>query len=124
VIQGAAEVGQLSEDELQKAVSFCMNIFNPTSPEQHRRLLEAGILTEELLDIHGPMADVTAIQNHFSEECECSEAAREEGEMVLKKINARKVVHMEYGIGNLETEALHGLVAKLHRGSLGLRTVE
>ena len=40
---------------------------------------------------------------------------------VLDKINARKVVHAEYAIHNLELEPLEqGLVVRLERGRLGL----
>lgn len=29
---------QLSEDEIQKALDFCVNLFSPTTPEQHERV--------------------------------------------------------------------------------------
>ena len=36
VIQGGAEMGaNLSEDEVQRALDFCVNLFSPTTPEQH-----------------------------------------------------------------------------------------
>lgn len=36
VIQGGADMGaRLSEDEVQRALDFCVNLFNPTTPEQH-----------------------------------------------------------------------------------------
>jgi hypothetical protein len=43
-----------------------------------------------------------------------------ETKMVLHKINARRVVHSEYGINNLESEPLNGLVVRLEKGRLGL----
>ncbi|KAI0090520.1 hypothetical protein BDY19DRAFT_991965 [Irpex rosettiformis] len=46
VIQGGADMGKtLSEDEVQRALDFCINIFSPTTPEQHesvqRKILES-----------------------------------------------------------------------------------
>jgi len=45
VIQGGAEMGaRLSEDELQRALDFCVHLFSPTTPEQHelvRKRLES-----------------------------------------------------------------------------------
>ncbi|KAF7799925.1 hypothetical protein EIP86_011168 [Pleurotus ostreatoroseus] len=46
VIQGGAEMGaRLSEDEVQRALDFCVHLFHPTTPEQHesvrRKLQEA-----------------------------------------------------------------------------------
>ncbi|TCD62537.1 hypothetical protein EIP91_006764 [Steccherinum ochraceum] len=36
VIQGSSEMGaKLSEDEVQRALDFCINLFNPTTPEQY-----------------------------------------------------------------------------------------
>lgn len=36
MIQGSAEMGaQLSEDEVQRALDFCVHLFSPTTPEQH-----------------------------------------------------------------------------------------
>ncbi|KAI0072427.1 FAD/NAD(P)-binding domain-containing protein [Panus rudis PR-1116 ss-1] len=41
VIQGGAEMGaKLSEDEVQRALDFCVNLFNPTTPEQHASVKE------------------------------------------------------------------------------------
>ncbi|KAI0779599.1 FAD/NAD-P-binding domain-containing protein [Fomes fomentarius] len=44
VIQGGADMGaRLSEDEVQRALDFCVHLFDPTTPEQHesvRRKLE------------------------------------------------------------------------------------
>ncbi|KZP19599.1 FAD/NAD(P)-binding domain-containing protein [Athelia psychrophila] len=40
--------------------------------------------------------------------------------MVVNKINARKVMHSEYSLNNLEVEEVNGLVVRLQRGNLGL----
>ncbi|OSD04122.1 FAD/NAD(P)-binding domain-containing protein [Trametes coccinea BRFM310] len=46
VIQGGADMGaRLSEDEVQRALDFCVHLFDPTTPEQHetvRRKLEVA----------------------------------------------------------------------------------
>ena len=46
-----------------------------------------------------------------------------ETKMVLKKINARRVVHSEFTMNNLESEDLNGFVVRLKKGSLGLTKV-
>lgn len=50
VIQGGAEMGtRLSEDEVQRALDFCVRLFSPTTPEQHesvRRKLSEAMLSE------------------------------------------------------------------------------
>ena len=43
-----------------------------------------------------------------------------ETKMVVNKINARRVVHSEYAINNLESEGLNGFVVRLEKGNLGL----
>jgi len=46
-----------------------------------------------------------------------------ETKMVVNKINARRVVHSEYAINNLESEGLNGFVVRLETGKLGLTKV-
>lgn len=46
-----------------------------------------------------------------------------ETQLVLHKINARRVVQSEYEINNLESEPLNGLVVRMERGRLGLMQV-
>jgi len=43
-----------------------------------------------------------------------------ETKLVLDKINARRVVHSEFAINNLESEPLDGLWVRLEKGRLGL----
>jgi flavine halogenase len=65
VIQGASDMGiRLSEVELQRALDFCVRLFDPTTPEQHARLEAKGneaILGNsrlgELLDLRAPILD-------------------------------------------------------------------
>ncbi|KIY50298.1 FAD/NAD(P)-binding domain-containing protein [Fistulina hepatica ATCC 64428] len=104
VIQGGADVGaRLSEDEIQKSLDFCINLFNPTSPEQHDRE-EKAMADKRLLAANAP--------------------DKEERTMVLKKLNARRVVHAEYNINNLEVESIEGLAVRLVKGKLGLTRVD
>lgn len=53
---------KLSEDEVQKALDFCVNIFSPTTPEQHesvrRKILESHWVPDEH-DEHDEPADST-----------------------------------------------------------------
>jgi flavine halogenase len=178
---------RLSETELQKSLDFCVNLFNPTTPEQHERVAK-NVLFKELLDVTAPVVDpilpesvlnveknpkvvtvvevgwgcgrgeaygsrimkwinsiappvvggdaMAAISNmvkrpvsgggrvragsESSSECE----RMAEMQMVLQKINARRVVHSEYGINNLESEPVDGFVVRLERGRLGLVRVK
>lgn len=121
---------RLSETELQKSLDFCVNLFNPTSPDQHERLSKRGDITKELLDVASPVVDPTSFENILHVECydqfgdsngNSSDTEKTaETRMVLNKINARRVVHPEYAINNLEQEPLDGYVVKLERGKLGL----
>ena len=43
--------------------------------------------------------------------------------MVMEQTNARRLVHQEYLVNNLEAEEIDGLVVRLQRGSLGLSRV-
>lgn len=134
VIQGASDMGaRLSETELQKSLDFCVNLFNPTSPDQHERLLKRGDIAKELLDVASPVVDPASFENtlHVEYYDRCGDSNEDQGNssdtekaaetrMILNKINARRVVHPEYAINNLEQEPLAGYVVKLERGKLGL----
>ncbi|KAH9485155.1 Flavin-dependent halogenase armH1 [Psilocybe cubensis] len=132
VIQGASDMGaRLSETELQRSLDFCVNLFNPTTPEQHERLAHCGDIGKELLDVASPVVDPSvfedtlcvgrALDNSLDDPANSSDVERAtETKMILNKINARRVVHPEYAINNLETEPLSGYVVKLERGKLGL----
>ena len=121
---------RLSETELQKSLDFCVNLFSPTTPEQHECLSRCSDVAKELLDVAAPVVDPSIFERslHVSQpsthaedkanSSDCEKAA--ETKMILNKINARRVVHPEYAINNLETESLGGYVVKLERGKLGL----
>ena len=112
-----------------------MNLFNPTSPEQHERLSRSGKIGKELLDVTTPVMDPSMLESTLrvgqinsktchleSEDSELSSDSERASEirMMLRKINARRVVHSEYAINNIELEPLGGYVARLERGKLGL----
>lgn len=163
VIQGAADMGtRLSENELQKSLDFCVNLFNPTTPEQHDRL-EGTIKSRDLLDVHSTVlpsatlmsavqiepklkipavidrttgkgwrnpasssdsdSDDDFLDSGFEEELSSDTEKAEETKMVLNKVNARRVIHAEYALNNLEDEALGGYVVRLLKGNLGLSKV-
>ncbi|KAF9075633.1 hypothetical protein BDP27DRAFT_1212578 [Rhodocollybia butyracea] len=137
VIQGASDMGcRLSESELQRSLDFCINLFNPTSPEEHESV--GGLLTRlsegnELMDVTKPVVDPETLKhalkasapNCLSEIDGTKDSIAHEGcesksKMVLDKINARRLVHSEYVINNLEAEELGGYVVRLDKGRLGL----
>jgi len=154
---------RLSETELQKSLDFCVNLFNPTKPEQHERVAK-HTLFKELLDVTAPVVDPILLESVLNVEknpkvvsvvefgcgrgrgepdyeehrasrggnfkhgekaskrggrvragsessSECERIA--EMQMVLQKINARRVVHSEYGINNLSSEPVDGFVVRL-----------
>ncbi|PPQ77190.1 hypothetical protein CVT25_011036 [Psilocybe cyanescens] len=136
VIQGASDMGaRLSETELQRSLDFCVNLFNPTTPEQHEHLSRYGDVAKELLDITAPVVDPSVFEdtlcvghapdNSPDDPADSSDFEKvTETKMILNKINARRVVHPEYAINNLETEPLAGgYVVKLERGKLGLMMI-
>ncbi|TFK44432.1 FAD binding domain-containing protein [Crucibulum laeve] len=130
VIQGASDMGaRLSETELQKSLDFCVNLFNPTSLEQQERLSQCRSFGKELLDVAGPVVDPIIFENtlHVEQNRSGSDGSSDsdsekvfETKMILNKINARRVVHSEYAIHNLESEPIGGYVVRLERGKLGL----
>ncbi|KAF7321539.1 hypothetical protein MKEN_00674800 [Mycena kentingensis (nom. inval.)] len=149
VIQGASDMGQrLSEHELQKSLDFCVNLFSPTSPEDHSRVAAQPHITQSLLDVASPLVDPSVLEmalhvepnvkvrsappvsrNHSrkgagvgNRDRSASEVA--ETRMVLQKINARRVVHSEYAINNFESEPIGGYVARLDKGNIGLTRID
>ncbi|KAJ6558434.1 FAD binding domain-containing protein [Mycena vulgaris] len=145
VIQGASDMGAtLSESELQKSLDFCVNLFNPTSPEQHDRVASQPEIGQAFLDVAFPVVDPDVLEKALhveqnpnspqkslppptrmrltTRDRSASEVA--ETRMVLKKINARRVVHSEYAINNFESEPVAGYVVRLEKGRLGLTRLD
>ncbi|KAF5351714.1 hypothetical protein D9756_007522 [Leucocoprinus leucothites] len=130
VIQGASEMGaRLSESELQKSLDFCVKLFDPTTPEDHERASFMDGLPHDLLDVSTPIIDPGVLEKTLSVESfghSCDEDSGSDTEkanetrMVLHKVNARRVIHSEYAIHNMELENLEGYVVHLERGKLGL----
>lgn len=140
---------RLSENELQKSLDFCVNLFSPTVPEDHERVVRSGKVNKELLDVAAPIVNPSVFQSalkienrsccsgrnatppskkrdavNFNADASGSDSETErieETKMVLEKINARRVVHSEYSINNLEVEYLEGFAVVLEHGQLGLR---
>ncbi|KAL1696002.1 hypothetical protein GGG16DRAFT_121324 [Schizophyllum commune] len=136
VIQGGADIGiRLSEDELQRSLDFCANLFNPTTPEQHAELVLGGEIAKDLLDVNKPVVDRAVLNEalHMHDEKDdegrlggndgVRSERRGETQLVLDKINARRVIQPEYAISNMENEGIDGYAVRLQRGNLGLNKV-
>ncbi|KAG8221340.1 hypothetical protein J3R82DRAFT_1509 [Butyriboletus roseoflavus] len=125
VIQGASDMGtQLSERELQSALDFCSKFFHATSPEQRARALRCG-LPDDLFDVSVAPADPKEIEVTLDRAGTSVEKSTDIHmvRMVVEQSNARRVVHREHLINNLEAEEIGGFVVRLQRGSLGLSNV-
>ncbi|KAF8551969.1 FAD/NAD(P)-binding domain-containing protein [Imleria badia] len=130
VIQGASDMGtRLSERELQNALDFCSKFFLPTSPEQRARALQCG-LPDNHFDVSMEPVDPKEIDVTLGRDG--ANLGPFDGEstqvhnvrMVMEQANARRVVHREYLVNNLQAEKIDGYVVRLQRGSLGLSRVE
>lgn len=108
---------RLSEDEVQKSMDFCVNLFNPTSPAQHAEAARTGAIKQELLDVSAPIVEPSMVKKILEESGENCE----DNKMVVDKINARRLMHTEWSGNNVEFEELDGYVVCLERGKLGLR---
>ncbi|KAH7926941.1 FAD/NAD(P)-binding domain-containing protein [Leucogyrophana mollusca] len=127
VIQGASDMGsRLSDAELGRALDFCAKFFNPTSAERY------GDVPTELLDVTRPMVDPSALEHALLATCSKRvpvpdkdelEGRASELRMTVEKVNARRVMHREYALHNMEVEDITGYVVRLKRGSLGLVAV-
>jgi hypothetical protein len=131
---------RLSETELQKSLDFCVNLFNPTTPEQHEVLAKGSEIGKELLDVSAPLVNPQVLESGLrveqksngnganmsdsGEDSDIEPASDPEKasdvKMVLDKVNARRLMHPEYEINNVESEPLGGYVVRLARGQLGL----
>ncbi|KAF9228379.1 FAD/NAD(P)-binding domain-containing protein [Gyrodon lividus] len=128
VIQGASDVGtRLSEAELQHALDFCSKFFSPTSPEQRACALRYG-LPKKVFDVSAPVVDpkdIDAALSHAEEHSSNDNlsALNHDARVVMEHVNARRVLHREYAINNLEAEEISGYVVRLEQGSLGLMKI-
>lgn len=52
---------RLSETELQKSLDFCVQLFSPTSPEQHERVANSGV-NKDFLDVNMPIMDPAVLE--------------------------------------------------------------
>lgn len=120
---------RLSESELQKSLDFCVKLFDPTVPEDHQRASSMDGLSHTLLDVGTPIIDpdllektlaVNYLRPSYDDDSGSDSEKATETKMVLHKINARRVIHSEYAINNMELENLDGYVVHLEKGKLGL----
>ena len=119
---------RLSEAELQNSLDFCKNLFNPTSPEDYQSV--AKTVGQELLDVTAPVMDSAALEWVLAPKQVPATGEKDAGDlsngsgtsekMVLDEVNARRVIHQEYVINNMESELLNGYVMRLEPGNLGL----
>jgi hypothetical protein len=112
VIQGTADASKkLTEDEVQKTMDFCKNIFAPTDPEMHEVI---GARLPELTSATAPIMSEQDIEKVVDPE-------DEDAKHVLSEINARKPIHAMYsGPAHIAMEGVNGLVGRVEWGSLGL----
>ncbi|TEB26484.1 FAD/NAD(P)-binding domain-containing protein [Coprinellus micaceus] len=113
VIQGSSDVGKkVTEDELQKALDFCQDVWAPTDPEMHAAV--AARLGPELLSPSAPIYSKEELDRLV-------DPLDEDALDVVRRINARKVTDRLFrGTYTLEAEAEGGYVTCLQRGRLGL----
>ncbi|KAF8829405.1 hypothetical protein HHX47_DHR3000952 [Lentinula edodes] len=107
-----------------------------TRPEEHKevegRLACLGRY-RELMDVAKPLVDPKSFEDVLKvtptecsarstgcKETEANTYSESKPRMVLDKINARRLVHPEYAINNLEAEELLGCAIRLEKGRLGL----
>jgi len=77
------------------------------------------VILESALRVGQKSSNTCYVESEDSELSSDSERASEVC-MILRKINARRIVQSEYAINNFELEPLDGYVARLERGKLGL----
>ncbi|KAI0027549.1 hypothetical protein K488DRAFT_81076 [Vararia minispora EC-137] len=129
IIHGNADVGpRLSEEEVQRALDFCSDLFTPTSPEQHAAARARVRRSDALFDIRAPVLTPRALDAAVATLLPAANvsgvAGEEEVRRVLGKINARRIIHRDFGgMHSLEEETLGsgvGWRVRLERGQLGL----
>ncbi|KAI0028270.1 FAD/NAD-P-binding domain-containing protein [Vararia minispora EC-137] len=116
LLRGEADVGSsLTQDELKCAMDFCSALFLPTSPRMHADV--ARRFPPELSDKSAPIM--------LPEDIACKVSVHDEDALhVLREINARKPIHAMYDVAqHFAEEAIYGMVPRIGRGSLGLRSV-
>ncbi|KAK0205472.1 hypothetical protein DFS33DRAFT_1383378 [Desarmillaria ectypa] len=113
---GTADVGKtVSENELQKTMDFCKDIFAPTDPQMHEAV--GARLGPELCSSSVPIMTDGEIEALAQDD--------NETKLVLKEINARKTVHAMYGGPiHVAAESVNNLVLNLEVGNFGLKNVQ
>ena len=130
VIQGASDMGtRLSERELQQALDYCSTFVQPTSPEARVHVVRCG-LPNDVFDVSMAPVDPKETKDMLDTTASVlgtpsDDTSTQVGHvrMAVEQANARRVVHQEYLVHNLEAEEINGFVVRLQRGSLGLSRV-
>ncbi len=144
VIQGNADLGpRLSDSEVQNALDFCVAVFNPPNQgvaNELRKHLEGldddhfsvhGVEKSALMNVTAPLLPTEKVQNIARDpsfrvlpafENRSAGEAETEVQLILERINARRLIHPEYsGLHSLEEESLGaGYGMRLECGRLGL----
>lgn len=117
VIQGASDVGkELTEDEVQKAMDFCTNIYAPVDPDQSKIVRER--IDPQLLAKDGPILLPDDISNIVGPQ-------DEEVVNLLKRYHARRPLRELFDThGHFSHEELDGFVISCEGGRLGLAAVK
>lgn len=106
----------LTEDEVQKAMDFCVNVFAPTDPTVHDEVRKR--IDQRLLDDEQPVMMPEEIEKAVG-------ASDQEAANVLKKHNARKPLREMWDIhGHFNHEEFEGMVISVEKGQLGLAAAE
>lgn len=118
VIQGSSDVGkELTEDEVQRAMDFCANVFAPTNADIHDQGIER--VNPYILDGE----DSTPAKMHDGLVA-IAQGADSDAMNVLKKSIARKPLKEMWDVyGHFSHEVFEGYVITAGEGLLGLTAV-
>lgn len=119
IIQGTGDVEvtkaqAMTQESLGKAVDFVASIMT-TSTDDVLSVEKSDKMAQALVDRTGRMIGPDEITKYVRET-----GADKTTEEVLKSIHARKILKMYDPATNFETEEIHGMVARLKRGDVGL----
>ncbi|KAF9527204.1 hypothetical protein CPB83DRAFT_856550 [Crepidotus variabilis] len=122
IIQGTGDV-DVNEarakvaESMGKAMDFVANIMN-TSTQEILSVERSGEVVNPMVNRVGNVTGPDEIAEYVQQI-----NGDEKTERVLRSINARKIIKLYDPMTNFETEEVHGLVARLARGNMGLQAV-
>ncbi|EIW80822.1 FAD/NAD(P)-binding domain-containing protein [Coniophora puteana RWD-64-598 SS2] len=136
LIHGASDVGtRLTAAEVDHALNFCSKAFGLTTPEQREAVAEHSGLPASVLDVNAPAVNTdeamrlvqSRSEEQGSEEHQATNGhvlpGEKETRQVVEHANARRVIHQEWSLHNLEVEGVDGRAIRLERGNLGLQVL-